>query len=200
MVQIIKRGVLTAFDNTSYTASVQILEATSTLLTGVPIATHTDNSSALPGALCAVLFFDAQNPADAVIIAMYPNGSTGLPTPPPGRVSYITPALIFSSFAIGSGSTATWTVVGSSINVPTNATGVLCKAFFSSSTVGSYITVAPAGAGANSGKYLTVGNLQVASQMVNGVGLVPVDSLGRLDIGANGGTCTVTLYVYGYTS
>ena len=78
MSQAIKRGVLVAFSNTSYTASVQILEATSTLLTGVPIATHVDNSSAIPGALCAVLFFDTQNSTDAVIIAMYPNGSTGL--------------------------------------------------------------------------------------------------------------------------
>ncbi|HTK10281.1 MAG TPA: hypothetical protein VL485_24135 [Ktedonobacteraceae bacterium] len=200
MAQIIKRGVLVAFDNASYTASVQILEATSTLLSNVPIATHVDNSSALPGALCAVLFFDAQNPADAVIIAMYPNGSTGLPAPPPGRVSYIAPVLIFSSFAIGSGSTSTWTIVGIANNIPTNATGVLCKAYFTSSTVGAYITVAPAGAGANSGKYLTVGNLQVSGQFLNGAGLVPLDSLGRLDIGANTGTCTTTLYVYGYTN
>lgn len=200
MAQIIKRGVLISFNNASYTASVQILEATSTLLSSVPIATHVDNSSALPGALCAVLFFDAQNPADAVVIAMYPNGSTGLPTPPPGRVSYTIPALIFSSFTIGSGSTSTWTVTGGSTGIPTNATGVLCKAYFSSVTVGAYITVAPAGAGANSSKYLTVGNLQVASQFLNGAGLVPVDSLGRLDIGANTGTCTTTLYVYGYTN
>src|SRR5882724_2526539 len=112
MSQAIKRGVLVAFSNTSYTASVQILEATSTLLTGVPMATHVDNSSAIPGALCAVLFFDTQNPTDAVIIAMYPNGSTGLPSPPPGRVSYVTPAQIFASFSIGSGSTSTWAVVG----------------------------------------------------------------------------------------
>lgn len=200
MAQTIKRGVLIAFDNASYTASVQILEATSTLLSGVPIATHVDNSSALSGALCAILFFDAQNPADAVIIAMYPNGSTGLPTPPPGRVTYITPALIFSSFSIGSGSTSTWTVVGGSTNIPTNATGVLCKAFFSSSTVGTFVTIAPTGAGANNGKYLTVGNLQVSGQTINGAGLVPIDSQGRLDITANVGTCTVTLYVYGYTN
>ena len=31
-------------------------------------------------------------------------------------------------------------------------------------------------------------------------GLVPIDSQGRLDITANVGTCTVTLYVYGYTN
>jgi len=200
MSQAIKRGVLVAFSNTSYTASVQILEATSTLLTGVPMATHVDNSSAIPGALCAVLFFDTQNPTDAVIIAMYPNGSTGLPSPPPGRVSYVTPAQIFASFSIGSGSTSTWAVVGGSTGVPTNATGVLCKAYFSSPTVGSYIAIAPAGAGANIGKYLTIGNLQLSGQFLNGAGLVPVDSLGRLDIQANTGTCSTTLFIYGYSN
>ena len=198
MSQVIKRGVLVSFNAASYTGSVQILEATSTLLANVPIANYVDNSSALPGALCAILFFDAQNPGDAVIIAVYPNGSTGLPSPPPGRVSYIAPAQIFNNFSIGAGSTSTWTIAGSN-NVPGSATGVLCKAYFSSSTVGAYIVIAPSGSGSNSSRYLTVGNLQVASQFVNGAGLVPLDSLGRLDIQANTGTCSTTLHIYGFT-
>jgi hypothetical protein len=199
MTQTIKRGVLVSFNSASYTASVQILEATSTLLNNVPIANHVDNSSALPGALCAILFFDAQNPGDAVIIAMYPNGSTGLPAPPPGRVTYIAPVQIFNNFSLGAGSTSTWTVVGSN-NIPTTATGVLCKAYFSSPTVGSYIVVSPTGAGANNVRYLTVGNLQLANQFINGAGLVPLDSQGRLDVQANTGTCSTTLHIYGFTN
>ena len=57
----IKRGLLISFDNSTYTASVLIMEATSAYLTGVPIAAHMDGTSAITNAQCAVLFFDEQN-------------------------------------------------------------------------------------------------------------------------------------------
>ena len=72
MGQAIKRGLLQSFDPVSYTASVLILEATSAYLTGVPVATHIDGTSAQVGAYCAVLFFDEQNVTDAVVLACYP--------------------------------------------------------------------------------------------------------------------------------
>src|SRR6266702_2405801 len=98
----IKRGILQSFDPSTYTASVLVLEATSTFLTGVPVATHIDGTSAQSGAYCAVLFFDEQNTADAVVIACYPNGSQGVPSPAPGRVVMTTPVLQINAVVITS--------------------------------------------------------------------------------------------------
>ena len=33
---------------------------------------------------------------------------------------------------------------------------------------------------------------------LDGMGLLPVDAAGKIDVKASGGTCTVTLYTYGY--
>lgn len=85
----IKRGILTSFDPNSYTASVLIMEATSAFLSGVPIAAHMDGTSAIKNAQCAVLFFDEQNTNDAAIIAIYPDGTEGFPSPAPGRTTFV---------------------------------------------------------------------------------------------------------------
>src|SRR5439155_21910272 len=92
MAQLIARGILMSFDRSTYTASVLMLEATSCTLKNVPVSTHVDGSSAQVGALCAVLFFDAHNSSDAVVLAVFPNGSQGVPVPPPGRVVFVTAA------------------------------------------------------------------------------------------------------------
>ncbi|MGH2509872.1 MAG: hypothetical protein ACRDHZ_21035, partial [Ktedonobacteraceae bacterium] len=78
----IKRGIIQNFSAATYTASVLLFEATSYFLTGIPVTNTLDGTSGLAGALCAVLFFDEHNPQDAVVIAVFPNGSNGLPTPP----------------------------------------------------------------------------------------------------------------------
>src|SRR5947209_19070094 len=109
MSQVIKRGILQSFDSSTYTASVLILEATSAFLTGVPCSTHLDGTSAQAGAYCAVLFFDEQNLADAVVLAVYPNGSQGVPTPAPGRMVLTTPVQQINAVAIANNATATFT-------------------------------------------------------------------------------------------
>jgi len=81
--------------------------------------------------------------------------------------------------------------------IPAGATGVLYKAYFTSATVGTYIHLAPHSA-ADLSAYVTIGNLSTASGFLNGGGLLPVDSAGKIDIKANLGACTVTLYTYGY--
>src|SRR5258708_4950985 len=82
---IIKRGILQAFNASTYTASVLLFEATSFALAGIPVANHIDGTSALVGAMCAVLFFDEHNPQDAVVIATFAT----VPTHPPARVTLL---------------------------------------------------------------------------------------------------------------
>ena len=198
MAQIIKRGILQSFSNTSYTASVLLMEATSTFLTGVPVSTAIDGTSAVSGAYCAVLFFDEHNPLDAVVIAVYPNTSSGIPTPPPGRVVFTTPYLLVNSAAIASGTTSTFTVNTGGSNLPGGLLGILYKAFFTSPTAGAFIQLGPHGSAL--GGYHALGNIQVANGFVNGSGVLQVDSSGKLDIAAQNGNATVTLYTHGYVA
>jgi hypothetical protein len=186
--QIIKRGILQSFDPSTYTATVLILEATSYVLTSVPIATSVDGTSALGGASCAVLFLDASNYTDALILAVYGTA----PAPTPGRVTFISPVQQLNAVTINSGVTSTYTISG----IPTGALGIHCRAFFSSTTVGAWVGFAPHGG--NIGNYWVLGNESVASQSVNGNALLPVDANGQIDVKANTGNCVVTLWVYGY--
>jgi hypothetical protein len=197
MTQAIKRGIIQSFDNSTYTASVLLLEATSAFLTGVPIANQVDGTSGLVGAFCAVLFFDEHNHTDAVIIATYPNSSQGLPSPPPGRITFVAGFQQLHNQVINAGNTSTFTLAGAG-GIPSGALGVVYKAFFTSPTVGAFIDLAPAGAGANQANYQTIGNIQVANAYVNGTGVLQLDSSGSIDIKANTGNCTVTLYTHGY--
>ncbi|MBV9688143.1 MAG: hypothetical protein JO202_00360 [Ktedonobacteraceae bacterium] len=192
MAQVIRRGILTSFNASTYTASVLIMEATSTQLTGVPIATHMDGTSAQVGALCAVLFFDEQNPNDAVVLALYANGTSGVPTPPPGRVTFVTPTQQISNTTINAGTTQTFTLSG----LPSGALGVLFKAYFTAATVPAHIDLAAHGG--NLSQTCSVGDLQTANGTLNGMGMLPLDSQGRIDIKANGANCTLNLFTYGY--
>lgn len=190
--QLIKRGIFQSFDPIGYTASVLIIEATSYTLSGVPVATSIDGSSALSGSSCAVLFLDANNPEDAVVLAIY----GAAPDHTPGRVIFVPPFLQINAVTINAGVTNTYSVTSASSGIPSSARGVLCRAFFSSATVGAWVGIAPHSGAI--GSYCVLGNLQVASQSVNGNALVPLDSNGQLDVKANTGNCTVTLYTYGY--
>ena len=190
--QAIKRGIIQSFNNSTYTASVLLLEATSATLDGVPIANHIDGTSGLVGAYCAVLFFDENNYTDAVVIACYQNGSNGLPTIPPGRVTFITGVQQFNAVLITSGTLQTFTMSG----IPAGALGVVYKAYFQSPTVGASIEIAPHNGSITA--YQSVGNIQVSNQFANGGGLVQVDASGKIDIKALNGDCTTTMYVHGY--
>lgn len=196
MAQAIKRAILQSFDPSTYTASVLLFEATSCALTGVPVANHIDGTSALSGSLCALLFFDEHNQQDAVLIATFGSSSGGFPLPPPTRITYVAGYLQFNNVAISSGATQTFTLPSGPANIPPGASAVLFKAYFTSPSVGAYIQLAPHGADITA--YASIGNIAVASGYLDGLGLLPLDAQGRIDIKANGGNCTVTLYTYGY--
>ena len=189
---LIKRGLLQSFNPTTYTASVLFFEATSFALTGVPMANHIDGTSAVIGSLCAVLFFDEHNPQDAVIIATFAT----IPAPPPGRVTFVTGYQQLHNVIITAGTTQTYTLASAS-GIPTGVLGVLYKAFFTSPTVGAFLQLAPHGA-SDMAAYASIGNITVANSYLNGMGVLQVDATGSLDITANAGACTVTLYTYGY--
>ncbi len=193
MGQAIKRGILQSFDPTSYTASVLILEATSAFLSGVPVATSMDGTSALAGAYCAVLFFDEQNVADAVVLAVYPNSSQGVPGPAPGRMVMTTPVQQINAVVIANTTTQTFTMA---TNIPVGAKAAVFKAYFTSATTGTFIQIAPHGGDITA--HAAIGNLAVANGYLDGTGIVQMDSNGQIDVKANGGNCTVTLYTYGY--
>lgn len=193
---IIKRGILLSFDATTYTAAVLLFEATSYALSGIPVANHIDGTSALANTLCAVLFFDEHNPQDAVVLATFANGSSGFPVPAPGRLTLVNGYRQINSDIITSGSISTYTLTGGSSGIPQGANAVLYRASFSSPTAGAFIQIAPHGADISA--YAVVGNIAVANGTLNGTGQIQVDASGKIDIKANTGTCTVSLYTYGY--
>lgn len=197
MAQIIKRALLTSFDPVSYTASVLLLEATSTSLTSVPVAFHMDGTSTLSnGSLCTVLFFDEHNAADAVVLAVYSTGSA-VPTPPPGRTTFVSGYRQINGDTLSAGTLTTYTLTGGSSGIPVQALGVLFKAYISSSSVNAYVQLAPHGA-SDLSAYATIGNIPVASATVNSLGILSLDASGRADVKAFVGTCSLTLYTYGY--
>ncbi len=194
--QIIKRGILISFNPATYTANVLILEATSAFLQGIPVACHLDGTSAQVNSLCAILFFDEQNYTDAVVLAVYPNATQGVPIPAPGRVVFVSGYQQFQNQSINAGAVSTFTLTGGGSGIPVGALGVLYKAYFTSATVGAYIQLAPHAADITA--YASIGNLAIANGFLNGIGLVQLDVNGRIDVKANTGTCTVTLYTHGY--
>lgn len=190
---VIRRGVLTSFDPSTYTAGVLLIEATNTYLQNVPLSYHMDGTSALKNNLCAVLFFDEQNYTDAVIIAIYPGAGVGAPTYPPGRTTFIPLWNFVNGITINNGNTSTFTVTGSH-NIPATALALLIGGYFTSATAGAYLQLGAHG-GAN---VIALGNLYAANGFINGGGIIPVDSNGKIDFKANAGDCIATFSIYGY--
>jgi len=195
----IKRGILQAFQASTCTASVLLLEATSTFLQDVPVNTALDAASAIAGANCAILFFDEHNPQDAVVLAVYPNGTQGVPSGT-GGVTFVTGFQQINGVTISSGTTQSFTLTGGSSGIPAGAKGVIYKVYFTSqgSGVGVYIQLAPHGGTISS--YDSLGNTDNLNQTINGMGVLQVDSNGMIDIKANGGACVVSLFTHGYIS
>jgi hypothetical protein len=195
--QVTKRGLLVSFNPLTYTANVLIMEATSEYLAGVPVACHLDGTSAQVNTPCLVFFFDESNPGDAVVLAVYPNGTQGIPTPAPGRVTFVTPFQQVTNDSINNGVTKTYTLTGGGTGIPNGALGVIFKAYFTSASTGAYINLAP-----HSGTiadYATIGNIEVANAFLNGNGILPIDSSGKIDVQANGANVTsFNLFTYGY--
>ena len=65
------KATIRSFDANAYTATVQITGSLATWLDGVPVARNIAPTHLTPGRACAVVFFDASNPADAVVLAVY---------------------------------------------------------------------------------------------------------------------------------
>lgn len=197
MAQVIKRGIVQSFNSGNYTASILLLEATSAFLTNVPVSNSVDGTSALVGALCAVLFFDEHNPQDAVVLAVFPNGTQGVPTPAPGRVTFVPTYQQVNAASIAAGVTNTYTLTGGSSGIPSGILGVVYKAYYTSSGVGAYVQLGPHGVSSLSG-YAALGTMPVANGIINGMGILQVDSGGSIDVKASGATCVFTLYTHGY--
>ncbi|WP_069801473.1 hypothetical protein [Thermogemmatispora onikobensis] len=194
----IRRGIIQAFNPGTYQAAVLLFEATSHMLQGVPVANSLDGSSSLVGALCAVLFFDEHNPQDAVVIATYANGLSGLPMPPPGRLTLVNGVQQLTNVAISNGATATFTLVGGSSGIPFGALAALAKISFSASSQPARLDIAPHGG--NLAQTVTCGDLLSTTARWQGQAILPLDSNGQIDIRAVGATCTVTLVTCGYIS
>jgi hypothetical protein len=138
-----------------------------------------------------VLFFDESNYTDEVIIAVY---STA-PSPVPGRVVLVAGYQQINAQTINAGTISTYQISGNG-NIPGGALAVLFSASFTCTLGGTSIFLAPHGA--TIGNYAQIGNLSAANATSRGNGVLPLDSAGKIDLGANNGNCVVTLSTYGY--
>lgn len=67
----VRKGVVKAFDAGTYKATVQVAGSLSVWLSGVAVARNIAVGEMVAGHGCAVLFFDAANPQDAVVVAVW---------------------------------------------------------------------------------------------------------------------------------
>ncbi len=67
----LRKGVVKAFDAGSHRATVQVAGSLSTWLANVQVARNIPAGEMTAGRNCAVVFFDASNPQDAVVVAVY---------------------------------------------------------------------------------------------------------------------------------
>jgi hypothetical protein len=68
---MIKKGILKSFDSGTYLATVQIAGSLSVWLENIPTSRAIPSSEIVSGRNVAVLFQDASNPSDAVVIAVW---------------------------------------------------------------------------------------------------------------------------------
>ncbi|MBI5289076.1 MAG: hypothetical protein HY873_08900 [Chloroflexi bacterium] len=67
----VRSGVLKAFDGASYTATVQLTGSLAQWLRTVPVSRGIASGEMTAGRKVAVAVFDASNPADAVVVAVW---------------------------------------------------------------------------------------------------------------------------------
>ncbi len=68
---MIKKAILKAWYASSYTATIQTAGSARAYLEGIKVARNLPSAEMVPGRTLAVLFLDKNNPADAVVIAVY---------------------------------------------------------------------------------------------------------------------------------
>ena len=67
----IKRGVLQSFDSGTYLATLAMAGSLSVWLEALPVSRSIHDSAMVAGRNVAVIFFDASNPNDAVVCAVW---------------------------------------------------------------------------------------------------------------------------------
>jgi hypothetical protein len=67
----IRRGTLRAFDGATYKATVEVAGSVKTWLGGIAVARNIAAAELVTGRSVAILFFDAGNPDDAVVFAVW---------------------------------------------------------------------------------------------------------------------------------
>ncbi len=68
---ILKKAILKTWYSATYTATIQITGSAKAYLEGVAVARNLPSAEMVAGRKVAVLFWDKNNPVDAVIIAVY---------------------------------------------------------------------------------------------------------------------------------
>jgi len=67
----LRKAILRSFNNTAYTATVQLSSSYKAYLEDVAVARNIPSSEMLAGRSVAVVFFDEHNPKEAVVLAVY---------------------------------------------------------------------------------------------------------------------------------
>ena len=67
----ISTAILRAFDSGAYTATLQLTGSLQLYVSGVPVARNIASGEMTAGRKVAVSMFDASNPADAVVFAVW---------------------------------------------------------------------------------------------------------------------------------
>jgi hypothetical protein len=68
---MIRKATVRAFDPTTYTATVQLDGSLATYLTAVPVSRAIPVAELTAGRTAAVLFFDPNNPDDAMVTGVW---------------------------------------------------------------------------------------------------------------------------------
>jgi hypothetical protein len=71
MTAMLRRGVLRAFDSGAYIATVEMADSVSAWLAGIAVSRALPAAELVAGRKVAVAFFDAANPGDAVLFAIW---------------------------------------------------------------------------------------------------------------------------------
>lgn len=67
----LRKGVLRSFNSSNYTATVQLAGSYKVYLEDITVARNLPSAEMLSGRKVAVIFFDEQNPKEAVVTAVY---------------------------------------------------------------------------------------------------------------------------------
>jgi hypothetical protein len=67
----IRKAVLKAFNSTGYTATICLSSGYKVYLEDITVARNLPAYEMIPGRILAVIFFDENNPREAVITAVY---------------------------------------------------------------------------------------------------------------------------------